>query len=161
MICGRMSDPHWRAVLPYLATLCFAGLIYAAAAHAQRVRLKRAANEGVVAGTVVSVSPKRGWAFGERSRWYEVVVRYTDDSGAQQIITQDAPGTGWWKPKVGATVHLFRRHLVPGRVVRNRLGAEAGEVIVECEAHVERFMFVLSYALIASTLVWAAADWAL
>lgn len=141
-------------MFPYLAVLGLAGLLQWGVGQV-RARTARRTGEGLIPGTVVSVTRRTGPAFGEPSRWDRVVVRYLDDAGGEQTLTHDAPGTGLWRPKVGATVHLYRGAVWPGRVFTNRLGDPAGEPIAEAEAHVTRVMQLLVYAIVLGTVGWA------
>ena len=129
-----------------------AALLHWGFAHRRR-RLLDLAADGLIEGTVVSVTPRHGAAFGGRTRWLEVVVRYADDAGAEQTVTQDAAGAGWWRPEVGDRVRLYRQAVAPGRVVRDRM-RPASELIVECEMHGERVMAVAPFLLAAGAVLW-------
>lgn len=141
----------------YLAVLAFAALMHWLVGLGRR-DLSRKARAGVIPGTVTAVTRSSGSAFGEPTSWHTVTVGYVDDSGRQQVVTQDAPGSGLWKPEVGASVHLYRAAVRPGRVYQDRLGDRGGELIVECEEQMIRLLQRIVYAIAAGVLVWVVVD---
>lgn len=122
--------------------------------HRMRAEAARKAAAGLVPGTVVSVTRRSGTAFGDRARWNAVVVEYVDDEGRSQVVTQDAPGSGWWTPQVGAVVHLYRAAVWPGRVYRDRMSDRVGELIAECDGQMATHLQWLVHALAAVAAVW-------
>ena len=139
-----------------LVLLGLAALLHWGFRHRRR-RLAALAADGLVDGTVVSVQSRRGTAFGEGTSWLRVVVRYVDEAGAEQTATQDAAGAGWWKPRVGDRVHLYRQAVSPGRVVRNRMNPDS-ELIVECEQHGEQVLAASPFVIAAGAVAWMAVD---
>ena len=134
-----------------LVLLGVARLLHWGLAH-RRQRLAGLAADGLIDGTILSVSTRTGQAFGEDTRWLKIVVRYVDDAGAEQTVTQDAAGAGWWRPRVGDQVHLYRHAVSPGRVVQDRMRPDS-ELIMECELHGERVLAASPFLLAGGAVV--------
>ena len=139
-----------------LVLLGVAALLHWGLAHRRR-RLVGLAADGLIDGTIVSARTRHGVAFGASTRWLEIVVRYVDEAGAEQTVTQDAAGAGWWRPLVGDQVHLYRQAVSPGRVVQDRMRPDS-ELIMECELHGERVMAASPLLLAAGAVVWMLVD---
>ena len=139
-----------------LLLLGVAALLHWGLTHRRR-RLEGLAADGLIDGRIVSVGTRHGVAFGGSTRWLEVVVRYVDEAGAEQTVTQDAAGAGWWRPKVGDQVHLYRQAVSPGRVVQDRMRPDS-ELIMECELHGERVLAASPFLLAAGAVVWMLVD---
>ena len=143
-------------MLRLLLLLGVAALLHWGFTHRRR-RLAGLAADGLIDGTIVTVGTRHGVAFGDSTRWQKVVVRYVDETGAVQTVTQDAAGAGWWKPQVGDQVHLYRQAVSPGRVVRNRMNPDS-ELIVEREQHGERVLAASPFVIAAGAVAWMAVD---
>lgn len=139
-----------------LLLLGVAALLHWGLTHRRR-RLVGLAADGLIDGTVVSVRTRHGVAFGEATRWLEIVVQYVDEAGAEHTVTQDAAGAGWWRPQVDDQVHLYRQAVSPGRVVQDRMRPDS-ELIMECEMHGERVLAASPFLLAGGAVVWMLVD---
>ena len=143
-------------MLRLLLLLGVAALLHWGFTHRRR-RLVGLAADGLIDGTIVTVGTRHGVAFGDSTRWQKVVVRYVDETGAVQTVTQDAAGAGWWKPQVGDQVHLYRQAVSPGRVVQDRMRPDS-ELIMECEQHGEQVLAASPFLLAGGAVVWTLVD---
>lgn len=154
-------------MLPYLASLGFAAVIWAVARRLRSLRLKEEKDGTVVVATVVSVSRESGVAFGGVESWDDVVGQFTDEDGRVNVVTKSGPGSPW-KPAVGTVFHVVckrgevenRRRGVVGSVVRITYasGATGTGLIVEAEMRQERFFRWLAAAIAVGTVAWAIAS---